>query len=134
MEINKNTGMQYRPGAGGDQLSVLGYGCMRFTKKGGAVDLDKAGRELMAAIDGGVNYLDTAYIYSGNEVAVGKILEKYSARDRVYLATKLPQYLIKSRAGVERTFREELSRLRTDHIDYYLMHMITYVASWHKLE
>ena len=134
MEINKNTGMQYRPGAGEDQLSVLGYGCMRFTKKGGGIDLDKAGRELMAAIDGGVNYLDTAYIYSGNEVAVGRILEKYNARDRVYIATKLPQYLIKSRAGVERTFREELSRLRTDHIDYYLMHMITDVASWHKLE
>ena len=62
MEINKNTGMQYRPGAGEDQLSVLGYGCMRFTKTGGGIDLDKAGRELMAAIDGGVNYLDTAYI------------------------------------------------------------------------
>ena len=134
MEINKNTGMQYRPGAGGDMLSVLGYGCMRFTKKGGGIDLEKAGRELMTAIDGGVNYLDTAYIYPGSEAAVGKILEKYSARDRVYLATKLPQYLIKSRAGVERTFREELSRLRTDHIDYYLMHMITDVASWHKLE
>ena len=134
MEINKNSGMQYRPGAGGDMLSVLGFGCMRFTKKGGGIDLEKAGRELMCAIDGGVNYLDTAYIYPGSEVAVGKILEKYNARDRVYIATKLPQYLIKSRAGVERTFREELSRLRTDHIDYYLMHMITDVASWHKLE
>lgn len=134
MEINVNSGMQYRPGAGGDMLSVLGFGCMRFTKKGGGIDLEKAGRELMCAIDGGVNYLDTAYIYPGSEVAVGKILEKYNARDRVYIATKLPQYLIKSRAGVERTFREELSRLRTDHIDYYLMHMITDVASWHKLE
>lgn len=134
MEINVNSGMQYRPGAGDDMLSVLGFGCMRFTKKGGGIDLEKAGRELMCAIDGGVNYLDTAYIYPGSEVAVGKILEKYNARDRVYIATKLPQYLIKSRAGVERTFREELSRLRTDHIDYYLMHMITDVASWHKLE
>ena len=88
MKLNPN--MQYRPGAGGDMLSVLGYGCMRFTKTGGQVDLDKAGRELMAAIDGGVNYLDTAYIYAGNEAAVGSILEKYGARDRVYLATKLP--------------------------------------------
>ena len=132
MRLNPN--MQYRPGAGGDMLSVLGYGCMRFTKNGNQVDLDKAGRELMAAIDGGVNYLDTAYIYSGNEVAVGKILEKYNARDRVYIATKLPQYLIKSASGMEKTFREELSRLRTTYIDYYLMHMITDVASWHKLE
>ena len=126
--------MQYRPGAGGDMLSVLGYGCMRFSRKGNAIDLDKAGRELMAAIEGGVNYLDTAYIYAGNEAAVGKILEKYGCRDRVYLATKLPQYLIKSRAGIEKTFREELERLRTRYIDYYLMHMITDVASWHKLE
>ena len=132
MQLNPN--MQYRKGAGGDMLSVLGYGCMRFIKNGSQVDLDKAGRELMAAIDGGVNYLDTAYIYAGNEAAVGKILEKYNARDRVYLATKLPQYLIKSRAGMEKIFREELSRLRTTYIDYYLMHMITDVASWHKLE
>jgi len=132
MEYNPN--MQYRPGAGEDRLSVLGYGCMRFTRKGNSIDLDKAGRELMAAIEGGVNYLDTAYIYSGNEAAVGKILEKYNCRDRVYLATKLPQYLIKSAAGIERTFREELARLRTHYIDYYLMHMITDIASWEKLE
>ena len=130
----ENTGMRYREGAGGDRLSVLGYGCMRFTRKGGGIDLDKAERELMAAIEGGVNYLDTAYIYPGSEAAVGKILEKNNCRDRVYLATKLPQYLIKSRAGIEKTFQEELSRLRTDHIDYYLMHMITDVASWEKLE
>lgn len=126
--------MQYRPGAGGDRLSVLGYGCMRFTRRGGGIDLEKAERELMAAIEGGVNYLDTAYIYPGSEAAVGKILEKNGCRDRVYIATKLPQYLIKSRAGIEKTFQEELSRLRTDHIDYYLMHMITDVASWEKLE
>ena len=95
MQLNPN--MQYRRGAGEDMLSVLGYGCMRFTKNGNQVDLDKAGEELMAAIDGGVNYLDTAYIYAGNEVAVGRILEKYRARERVYLATKLPQYLMKTR-------------------------------------
>lgn len=129
-----NPEMQYRRGAGEDMLSVLGYGCMRFTKNGNQVDLDKAGRELMAAIDGGVNYLDTAYIYAGNEVALGKILEKYDARSRVYLATKLPQYMMKTRSAIEKTFREELERLRTDYIDYYLMHMITDVASWHKLE
>ena len=126
--------MKYRPGAGGDMLSALGYGCMRFTRRAGGIDFDKAERELMAAIDGGVNYLDTAYIYPGSEALVGKILEKNRARDRVYIATKLPHYLIKSRAGIERTFREELSRQRTDHIDYYLMHMITDVGSWHKLE
>ena len=126
--------MQYRPGAGGDMLSVLGYGCMRFIRKGNSVDLDKAEQELMTAIEGGVNYLDTAYIYSGNEVAVGKLLARNNCREKVYLATKLPQYLIKSSAGIEKTFQEELSRLQTTYIDYYLMHMITDVASWHKLE
>lgn len=132
MQLNPN--MQYRRGAGEDWISVLGYGCMRFTKENGQVDLEKAGRELMAAIDGGVNYLDTAYIYAGSEAAVGKILARHQARDRVYIATKLPQYLIKSRSAMEKIFREELSRLQTDHIDYYLMHMITDVASWRKLE
>ena len=126
--------MQYRPGAGGDQLSVLGYGCMRFSRKNGAIDLPKAEAELIAALRGGVNYLDTAYIYPGSEAAVGKILEKNACREQVYIATKLPQYLIKSAAGIEKTFREELSRLRTKYIDYYLMHMITDVASWEKLE
>ena len=126
--------MQYRRGAGEDMLSVLGYGCMRFSRKGGAIDIDKAEREVMAAIRGGVNYLDTAYIYPGSEVAVGKILEKNGCRKDVFIATKLPQYLIKTEAAIEKTFREELRRLRTDYIDYYLMHMITDVASWKKME
>lgn len=132
--IELNPKMQYRPGAGGDMLSVLGFGCMRFTKKNGAIDLDKAERELRAAVEGGVNYLDTAYIYPGSEAALGKIFERSGLRDRIYLATKLPQYLIKSISAVEKTFREELSRLRTDHIDYYLMHMITDETQWRRLE
>ena len=129
-----NENMLYRRGAGEDMLSILGYGCMRFTKKGTGIDLDKAEREVMRAIRGGVNYLDTAYIYPGSEAAVGKILERNHCRDQVYIATKLPQYLIKSAAGIEKTFQEELARLRTDHIDYYLMHMITDIAQWEKLE
>ena len=129
-----NPDMQYRPGADGDMLSVLGYGCMRFTRKGGGIDLDKAQDELIAAIDGGVNYLDTAYIYAGNEAAVGQILERTGYRGKVYLATKLPQYLMKSASAIEKTFREELRRLRTGYIDYYLMHMITDIAQWRKLE
>ena len=126
--------MQYRRGAGEDMISVLGYGCMRFTRKGGGIDMEKAEKELMAAIRGGVNYLDTAYIYPGSEVAVGKILEKNACRKDVFIATKLPQYLIKSEAAIEKTFQEELKRLKTDYIDYYLMHMITDIASWEKLE
>ena len=125
--------MEYRQGPGGEPISALGYGCMRFTKKTGSVDLDKAEAELRAAIEGGVNYLDTAYIYLGNETALGKILTRSNLRDRVNLATKLPQYLMKSISVAERLFREQLSRLQTDHVDYYLMHMLTDTASWDKL-
>ena len=126
--------MQYRKDKKGRDLSLLGYGCMRFTRKGNAIDLDKAEREVTAAIEGGVNYLDTAYIYPGNEAAVGEILRRNGRRDQVYLATKLPHYLIKSVEGAEKIFREELRRLGTDHIDYYLMHMLTDAASWEKLK
>ena len=126
--------MQYRKDKKGRDISLLGYGCMRFTRKGGGIDIDKAEREVMAAIRGGVNYLDTAYIYSGSEAAVGEILRRNRCRDQVYLATKLPHYLIKSMDGVEKIFREELRRLGTDHIDYYLMHMLTDTATWEKLK
>lgn len=126
--------MQYRKDKMGSDISVLGYGCMRFTKKGGSIDIDKAERELMAAIRGGVNYLDTAYIYPGSEAAVGEILRRNRCRDRVFLATKLPHYLIKSVDGAEKIFQEELRRLGTDYIDYYLMHMLTDLATWERLK
>ncbi|MCD8105910.1 MAG: aldo/keto reductase [Lachnospiraceae bacterium] len=125
--------MQYRKDRDGTELSILGYGCMRFTKNGNEIDLDKAEQELMRAIRGGVNYLDTAYVYPGNEEAVGKILERNGCRDQINLATKLPHYLIRSAAGAEKKFQEELSRLRTDHIDYYLMHMLNDVKTWEHL-
>ena len=92
--------MQYRKDKKGNDISLLGYGCMRFARKGGSIDLDKAEKELMAAINGGVNYLDTAYIYPGSEAAVGEILHRNNCRDRVWLATKLPHYMIKSIEGV----------------------------------
>ncbi|MCI8320237.1 MAG: aldo/keto reductase [Dorea sp.] len=125
--------MQYRYDKNGEPLSILGYGCMRFTKKGGRFDVEKAERELMEAINSGVNYLDTAYIYPGSEVLLGEILERNHCRGKVKLATKLPQYLIKSENALNRYFNEQLSRLRTDFIDYYLMHMLTDAAAWEKL-
>ena len=73
----------------------------------------------MAAIKAGVNYFDTAYVYAGNEAAVGEILDRNHCREQIYLATKLPHYLIKSVAGAEKMFQEELRRLKTDYIDYY---------------
>ena len=114
--------MQYRRDKKGNEISVLGYGCMRFTKNGSSVDIDKAEKEVMAAIKAGVNYFDTAYVYAGNEVAVGEILKRNHCREQIYLATKLPHYLIKSVAGAEKMFQEELRRLKTDYIDYYLIH------------
>lgn len=126
--------MQYRKDKTGFPISLLGYGCMRFSKKGTGIDLDKAEREILHAIDRGVNYFDTAYIYPGSEAALGEILERNHCRDKVRIASKLPQYLVRGGADLERYFSEQLHRLKTDRIDYYLMHMLTDVESWHKLE
>lgn len=126
--------MQYRKNKKGNDISVLGYGCMRFTKKGGSIDIDKAEKEVMAAIESGVNYLDTAYVYPGSEAAVGEILQRNGCREKIYLATKLPHYLIKSMDGVEKMFQEELKRLKTTYIDYYLMHMLTDIPTWERLK
>ena len=126
--------MKYRPDRHGNPISQLGYGCMRFTRKGGGIDYEKAEKEVLLAIEKGINYFDTAYIYPGNEECLGWILEKNHCRDKVNIATKLPQYLLRSAAAIDKTFREELSRLRTDHIDYYLMHMFTDYAEWVRLQ
>ena len=126
--------MQYRKDKNGTDLSMLGFGCMRFTKKGNAIDIDKAEKEIMAAYNAGVNYFDTAYIYAGSEAAIGEIFERNHIRDKIKIATKLPQYMIGNRAGLDRFFNEELSRLRTDYIDYYLMHHLTDIAMWEKLK
>ena len=126
--------MKYRPDRYGNPISQLGYGCMRFTRKGSGIDYEKAEKEVLLAIEKGVNYFDTAYIYPGNEECLGWILEKNHCRNKVNIATKLPQYLLRSAAAIDKTFREELSRLRTDHIDYYLMHMFTDYAEWVRLQ
>lgn len=126
--------MNYRKDKYGNNISILGYGCMRFTQTAGKIDLDKAEQEVMTAYEQGVNYYDTAYIYPGSEVALGKILSKNGIRDKVYIATKLPHYLIKNVESMEKTFQEQLSRLQTDYIDYYLMHMLTDIATWDKLK
>jgi len=125
--------MQYREDKNGEKLSILGYGCMRFTKKGNSIDIDKAEKEIMEAYNQGVNYYDTAYIYSGSEAALGEIVEKNNIRDKIKIATKLPQYLIGNGKGLDKYFNEELSRLKTDYVDYYLMHHLTDVAMWEKL-
>lgn len=126
--------MQYRKDKYGNDISVLGYGCMRFTQTAGRIDLKKTEEEIMAAFRGGVNYFDTAYIYGGSEAALGEILERGGIRDQVYIATKLPHYLIQNNASLDKYFEEQLRRLRTDYIDYYLMHMLTDVQTWERLK
>ena len=125
--------MQYRKDKYGRDISILGYGCMRFTGAGPLIDLDKAEREIREAIEGGVNYFDTAYVYPGSEAALGTVLERLHARDRVYIATKLPHYRVRRKEDIDRIFEEELKRLKTDHIDYYLLHMMNDVKSLDRL-
>ena len=125
--------MNYRKDKYGKELSILGFGCMRFPRKNGKTDVEETEKEILTAIERGVNYFDTAYIYPGSEATLGEILEKNGVRDKVYIATKLPHYLIKSREELDKKFDEQLRRLRTDHIDYYLMHMLTDTATWQRL-
>ena len=123
--------MQYRiDKKTGNKLSALGFGCMRFPGILGSIDMRKTEGLITRAIDGGVNYFDTAWIYPGSEEALGLILEKNRAREKVYIATKLPLLLIKTPADFDKYFDQELKRLRTPYIDYYLMHMITDMVQW----
>ncbi|GHT71007.1 aldo/keto reductase [Spirochaetia bacterium] len=127
--------MQYRiDKKTGNKLSVLGYGCMRFPGALGRIDMRKTEELVMAAIAGGMNYFDTAYIYPGSEEALGTILEKNKVRDRVYIATKLPVIVTKSSEDFEKFFNKSLERLRTNYIDYYLLHMLTDTDQWQRLK
>lgn len=116
-----------------NDLSILGFGCMRLPKRGTGIDMKEARREIGYAISHGVNYFDTAYIYPGSEAALGRILAENGWRDKVCIATKMPHFLIKSVDGLEKLFQEQLKRLRTDHIDNYLMHMLPDIKVWEHL-
>lgn len=105
-------------------LSILGFGCMRLpVTKDGSIDEKRATEMIRFAIDHGVNYVDTAYPYHNGESEpfLGRALQG-GYREKVNLATKLPSWLIKSRADMDRYLDEQLKRLQTDHIDFYLVH------------
>lgn len=126
--------MQYRENQKNHtQLSILGYGCMRFPSNMGRIDLEKTEKLLLHAYENGVNYYDTAYLYPGSEEILGEILEKHNLREKVYIATKLPQYMCKSKEDFDKFFDIERKRLRTDYVDYYLMHNITSFKQWEAL-
>jgi uncharacterized protein len=117
----------------GDKVSILGYGCMRFPRKSGRTEEERTEKQIVSAIERGVNYFDTAYIYPGSEAALGRILAKNALRDKVMIATKMPLFLVYSRKDMENTLKTSLERLKTDHIDYYLMHNLSSLKSWQRL-
>lgn len=114
-------------GKTGLKVSRFGLGCMRFPK-----DENEAIAMVRYAIDHGVNYLDTAYVYQGSEVITGKALRD-GYRNRIYLATKSPIWNITRHEDFEKYLDEELMRLGTDHIDVYLLHNL-YSDNWEKVK
>jgi predicted aldo/keto reductase-like oxidoreductase len=126
--------MQYRiDPKSGNKLSALGFGCMRFPRRGISIDLEKSERLVMEAIEKGINYFDTAYVYGGSEVALGEILHKNNARDKICLATKLPHRRCEKYEDFDSIFNEQLKRLKTGYIDYYLIHNVPDMDAWRPL-
>ncbi len=121
--------MQYKENPKtGDRLSRLGFGCMRLP---GSFEQSEA--QIMRAIAGGVNFFDTAYLYPGSEVKLGKILEKNHCRDTVFIATKMPPHLLRKYEDFDKVLNAELERLRTDRIDYFYFHMLTQLSDWTRI-
>jgi uncharacterized protein len=135
--------MLYRDfGKTGERVSILGFGCMRLPVVDGrrdCIDVPLATEMLHSAIDHGVNYVDTAYPYHGSsfdrpgesEGFVGGALTG-GRREEVLVATKLPPWTVESRADMDRVLAGQLERLRTDHIDCYLLHGLS-ATTWTKL-
>ena len=119
----------------GNMLSVLGFGCMRFPRGASVrIDIEKSEKLVLTAIEKGVNYFDTGYVYAGSEQALGEILRRNNGvREKIYIATKLPHGKCKTYEDFDRFFNIQLERLNTDYIDYYLMHNLTSVADWDKI-
>ncbi|MCQ2524759.1 MAG: aldo/keto reductase [Lachnospiraceae bacterium] len=118
--------MEMRELKNGVKSSLLGYGCMRFpVTEDGHIDEVKAKELLLKAYDNGVTYFDTAYPYHNGESEkfVGKVMSELK-RDTYTLATKLPCWLVNSEDDVKRLFEEQLEHLRTDYVDFYLLHAL----------
>ena len=111
-------------------------GCMRFpkTRNSGVkniIDEPESIKMIQYAVDNGVNYFDTAYTYEHSEEILGKALSK-GLRERVFIATKSPVYIIKKSGDFDKYLDEELKRLQTNYIDFYLLHML-HKNSWEKV-
>jgi predicted aldo/keto reductase-like oxidoreductase len=119
----------------GDELSILGFGCMRLpVKENGAIDEERAKKQVRYAIDHGVNYVDTAWPYhlKESEPFLGRALAN-GYRAKVKVATKLPSWLVENHEDMDRYLNAQLEKLSTDHIDYYLMHGLV-GSLWDKVE
>src|SRR5208283_370416 len=122
----------------GDALSILGFGCMRLPqKKGqpgtGKIDEERATAQIRYAIDRGVNYLDTGMLYhmGRSEPFVGRALAD-GYREKVKVATKLPPWSVRTKDDMDKILAAQLDKLRTDHIDYYLVHGVQ-GKNWEKM-
>jgi len=130
--------MLYRElGETGKKISILGFGCMRLPVVDGKydqVDMDVAVPLIRNAIDNGINYLDTAYPYHNgkSEEVISEVI-KDGYREKVFIADKLPSWMINSRADMDRYLQEQIDRLQTEKIDFYLLHSIK-EDYWKKLE
>lgn len=126
--------MQYRiDPKSHNKLSILGFGCMRFPRGLGPIDMKKTEQLVMEAIASGVNYFDCAYVYPGCEEALGAVLAKNDVRQHIYIATKLPPDHCHTYEDFDRLFSIQLARLHTEYIDYYLMHNISDTSIWARL-
>ena len=117
-------------------ISALSFGCMRLPTLGApsSIDEPKARKLLLDAVEAGINYFDTAWVYHGGESEpfVGKTLSDAGLRKKVHLATKLPSWEIQGPADMERIFAAQCEKLRTDYIDFYLIHNLNR-SYWKKL-
>jgi len=126
--------MQYRMDIkSGNKLSIIGFGCMRFPRDSDKIDINRTEQLIIKAVQDGINYFDTAYAYGGSEDVLGQIIAKNNLRSKIFLATKMPLDKCGSYDDFDSLFHEQLKRLHTDYIDYYLLHNLSDINLWNKL-
>lgn len=126
--------MHYRKDKSGNDVSILGFGCMRFPRKNiRRIDTDKTEQLIIKAVQNGINYFDTAFVYGESEEVLGHIIHKNNLRDKILLATKLPLAKFRKYKDFDTFFHIQLERLKTDYFDYYLMHNLSDMSLWKSL-